>query len=108
MTVPDKTKTMEDTRLGDLTMGELRHLIRQEMQTADETKLGDLTVSEFKKMMRDMLQEVVWEIEQHLPDPDEGLELKSEVAEQLQKFLDEKPKGRPAEDIMRELGLLDE
>lgn len=71
----------------------------------DKTKLRDLTVGEFKALMKEIMQEVVWDIEDLLPDPDEGKELSAEVVERLQKYEREKPKGRPAKDIMKELGL---
>lgn len=86
--------------------------INGKIQIADKTKLAEITVGEFKTLIREIVADVVekamFELEQQLPDPDEGKELRPEVAEQLRTYLDEKPEGRPAEDILKELGLLDE
>lgn len=78
---------------------------------SDDTRLADLTVGEFRQMMKTMLRETVWEIQQSLPDPDEGLTLKPEFAEELRKIRDE---GRNPDDyisheeFMRQLGLSDD
>jgi len=74
----------------------------------DKTKLNDLTVGEFKTLMRGLLQEAVWELEQSMPDPDEGLKLKPEIMRELWLSKHDQSEGIPAKDVMRELGLLDE
>ncbi len=78
-------------------------------RVTDNTKLNDLTVGELKTLIREIVEEViqdaVFQLEQQLPDPDEGLEFKPEIAERLQKFIQEKPRGIPAEQVMKELGL---
>jgi hypothetical protein len=78
----------------------------EKQRVTDATKLGDLTVGEYKALMRGLLQEAVWAIMQEFPDPDEDLELKPEVAAQLFEA-----KGEPTislEAIERQLGLADE
>jgi len=86
--------------------------INGKIQIADKIKLAELTVGEFRTLVQeivaDAVEQAMFELEQQLPDPDAGKELRPEVAEQLRKYLDEKPEGRPAEDIMKDLGLLDE
>jgi hypothetical protein len=80
-----------------------------------EKRLADLTVGEFDALMDLMMQkmlekieELFFDLEQQLPDPDEGLEFKPEVAERLRAFLkEENPRGTPLEDVVRELGLDD-
>jgi hypothetical protein len=51
----------------------------------------DLTRDELKDLIRDILQELLWESEQGLPDPDTGLEIRPEIAEQLAAFKKDKP-----------------
>ena len=38
-------------------------------------------------------------------DPDEGLEFTPEFANRLRRYLQERPRGIPAEEVFRELGL---
>lgn len=84
----------------------------EKTQIRDNTKLAELTVGEFKTIVREIVQDIVkqamFELEQYLPNPDEGKPLKPEVAEELRRYLQERPDGRPVEDVMKELGLLDE
>jgi hypothetical protein len=78
-------------------------------QVTDSTKLSDMTVGEFKALIReiveDVVQDAVFQLEQQLPDPDEGLKLKPEIARRLWKATQEKPEGKPLEEVMRELGM---
>ena len=69
-----------------------------------------MTISreELRELVRELMQEVLWEYEQQLPDPDEGLEFRPEVAERLRRYLKEKPAGRPLDDVIREIGLGDD
>ncbi len=65
------------------------------------------TRDELKGIMRELVQEVLWEIEQEVPDPDEGLDLSPEFAARLRKAMQEKdkrPLHSPAE-VRRRLGL---
>jgi hypothetical protein len=86
--------------------------LNNKIHIAESSKLADLTVGEFKALLREIVEEVVehaiFELEQQLPDPDEGKNFRPEVAEQLRKYLDEKPEGKPAKAVMKDLGLLDE
>ncbi len=86
--------------------------LNNKIHIADTSKLADLTVGEFKALMQeivsDIVQQAVFELEQQLPDPDAGKELRPEVAAELEKYLEKKPSGKPASQIMDELGLLDE
>jgi hypothetical protein len=45
-----------------------------------ETQIKDLTIAEFKALIRETVLEV---LSTHLDDPDEGLELRPEVQQQL-------------------------
>ena len=71
--------------------------------------MTDLTRDELKDLMRDILQELLWESEQGLPDPDAGLEIRPEIAQQLLAFRKEKPPTKSMDAVLQELGLdLDE
>ena len=74
--------------------------------SADELKLNR---DELKMLVREIVEEVVeemiWKIEQNSPDPDIGLEFRPEVADHLREALTEKKRGRALNDIMNEMGL---
>ena len=81
------------------------------IKSPDNTKLADLTLGEFKAVIKsiveDVVQQAVFELEQELPDPDEGKELRSEFADKLRQAVhDEEPLITFAE-IENELGLND-
>jgi len=59
---------------------------------------------ELKLLVRELLTEILWEMEQQQPDPDEGLELKPEIAEYLRQTLKDKPRGTPLAEVKRRLG----
>ncbi len=61
----------------------------------DATRVADLTKDDLKALSREALQELLWELEQEMPDPDEGLEFRPEVAEYLHTALHEKKRGTP-------------
>jgi hypothetical protein len=86
--------------------------LNNKIHIVETSKLADLTVGEFKILIREIVEEVVeqaiFELEQQLPDPDEGKNFRPEVAQQLRNYLDEKPEGQPAQGVLKELGLLDE
>jgi hypothetical protein len=69
--------------------------------------VGDLTVGELRGLIREAVMEALRELTDPDYDPDEGLEFRPEVAEQLERFLREKPEGRPLDEVARELGLDD-
>lgn len=51
------------------------------------------------------MQEVLWEMEQQLPDPDRGLAARPEIAEYLRQSAGEKGPLKSLDEIKRELGL---
>jgi hypothetical protein len=57
------------------------------LNAPDNAKLADLTLGEFKAVIRsvieDVVQHAVFELEQELPDPDAGKELRPEFADKL-------------------------
>jgi hypothetical protein len=59
-----------------------------------------------KSLVRELMQEVLWEMEQQVPDPDLGLELRSEIATYLRKPSEQKEPLRSLEEVRKELGLL--
>ena len=72
------------------------------MATAIDSK--SVTRDELKSIVRELMREVLWEMEQQSPDPDEGLEFKAEIAEYLRQTLKDKPRGAPLADVKRRLG----
>ncbi len=77
-------------------------------ETTDKPKtdtIAAMTRDELKALIREAIEEFFWEWEQSLADPDEGLEFKPEVAEELRAAMREKCRGRPLRDIMKEIGL---
>ncbi len=82
---------MSTSRVTDLTVDQLRALIREEM----------------RDLVREAVREVLTELTEGDDDPDAGLSLKPEIAERLDSYLKERPQGRPLDDIARELGLDD-
>lgn len=68
------------------------------------TRIADLTVSELRDLIRDTVWDVLLEFAEEA-DPDAGLEFKPEIAERLRAFLTTRPEGRPLEDIVSEMGL---
>jgi hypothetical protein len=71
-----------------------------------EQTLGNMKRDELKSLMREILQELIWEMEQEMPDPDEGLELRPEIAKYLRaRLADKDRRGKPFDEAMRELGL---
>jgi hypothetical protein len=61
---------------------------------------------DLKSLMREILQELLWEMEQQQPDPDQGLEFRPEVADYLRaRLADKNRRGTPISDVLSELGL---
>jgi hypothetical protein len=73
---------MSGIRVTDLTVDELRALIREEMQA----------------LVRDAVREALTEFAAEGDDPDVGLAFSSEIAARLEAFLRERPQGRPLDD----------
>jgi hypothetical protein len=68
--------------------------------------LQNLTRDELKALMREILQELLWELEQQMPDPDEGLDFRPEIAAYLEAALKERDRrGKPYDEVVRGLGL---
>ncbi len=76
---------MSTSRVTDLTVDQLRALIREEM----------------RDLVREAVREVLNELtEGDDDDPDAGLSLKPEIAERLDSYLKERPQGRSLNDVM--------
>ena len=71
--------------------------------------VGKINRDDLKALVREVVEEVIeemlWKIEQQLPDPDQGLEFRPEVAEHLRRAIQEKHRGTPIDEIMKEMGL---
>lgn len=67
--------------------------IGEKITISDDTKLTNLTVGELKAIIRgvvgDLVEQAVFELEQQLPDPDAGKEFKPEFAAQLRQAIQE-------------------
>lgn len=74
----------------------------------DNIKLGDLTLGEFKAVIRsiveDVVQQAIFELEQELPDPDAGKEMRSTFADKLREAIHEEEPLITFEEIENELG----
>ena len=66
-------------------------------------KVADLTVEELQEFLiatlRQLIEEVVEEKLGVMTDPDKGLELRSDVAESLQDYLDSDQRGDDADEV---------
>lgn len=89
MVTPSKTQINDDTRIIDITVGELRTLIQD--------------------IVQDAVEHIIFELEQQLPDPDEGKTLKPEIAAILQQNADNQNYNAliSAEQVKRELEMDD-
>jgi hypothetical protein len=67
--------------------------------------VNDLTVDELRALMREVVEEVVEEKIGLLVDPDEGLELREDVVESLEAYLASDRRGDDADEVFRALGL---
>ena len=65
-------------------------------------KVSDLSVEELKDLIKQTVQET---IDDMLSDPDEGLELREEFVAQLKKSLESDEKMIPLEEVAKKLGL---
>jgi len=73
------------------------------IQTKDKsTKVSDLSVEELKDLIKQTVQET---IDDMLGDPDEGLELRKEFVAQLKKSLESDEKMIPLEEVVKKIGL---
>ena len=60
---------------------------------------------DLKAIVRELMQEVLWEMEQQLPDPDVGETLRPEIAEYLRRAAEQKGPYHTPDDVKRRLGL---
>lgn len=73
------------------------------IQTKDKsTKVSDLSVEELKDLIKQTVQET---IDDMLGDPDEGLEFREEFVAQLKKSLESDEKMIPLEEAVKKIGL---
>lgn len=79
------------------------------LNAPDNTKLADLTLGEFKAAIRgiieDVVQQAVFELEQELPDPDAGKDLRPEFTEKLRQTVHDEEPLITLDEIEKELGL---
>jgi hypothetical protein len=79
------------------------------LNAPDNTKLADLTLGEFKAAIRgiieDVVQQAVFELEQELPDPDAGKDLRPEFADKLRRAIHDEEPLVTLDEIEKELGL---
>jgi len=73
---------------------------------ATDTRVVDLTVEDLRGLVRQAVREALGELVLEA-DPDAGLSLRPDVAEYLQDFLRDVPTGTPIGDAVRDLGLDD-
>jgi hypothetical protein len=77
--------------------------------TMTENTIVQMTQDEFKEMLEGVVEETVErKLLEILGDPDEGLEIRSEVRQRLLRQRQEVmggERGRPVEEVVRELGL---
>jgi hypothetical protein len=71
------------------------------MTTQTAQKVADLTIDEFRALVREIVAEVVEE----LIDPDEGLEVRPEFIEEMERRLASDEPTIPAEEVYLQLGL---
>lgn len=61
--------------------------------------------NELKVVVRELVQEILWEIEQQMPDPDIGETLRPEIAEYLRQSTEQNGVYHALEAVKRELDL---
>jgi hypothetical protein len=67
--------------------------------------VNDLTVDQLRSLLREVVEEVVEEKIGLLIDPDEGLELREDFAASLEEYLASERRGDDADEVFRALGL---
>ena len=73
-----------------------------------EPRVADLTIQEFKELIREVVIETLETLAEVLEDPDEGLELREDILQRLERSLAEVESGAktiPAEEVAKRLGL---
>jgi hypothetical protein len=76
---------------------------REVHMTAD-TRVSDLTVEDLRGLVRQAVREALSEVVS-ATDPDADLVLRPDVADYLRDFLSHPPAGTPLGDVSRDLGL---
>ena len=69
-------------------------------------KVADLTINQFKELIREV---VIHTLSEMMDDPDEGMELRDDFAEELQHSLTSLEAGTktiPAQEVAERLGLI--
>ena len=79
--------------------------VKPEAKTKADDTIATMTRAELKDLIREVMLETIGELEQYVTDPDEGLALKPEIAERLQKPRAEKGPLHSLDAVMQELGL---
>lgn len=77
-------------------------MVRTERGRANMKKVSDLSVDELKALIKETLRA---ELEDMLGDPDEGLELREDFKEDLRRALDSTEPRIPAEEVFAEFGM---
>jgi len=68
-----------------------------------KNKVGDMTVAELREVIRETVSELLLD----LPQSDDGLEFTPEVAKYFEQFRASHPRGTPMEDVFKEMGIDD-
>ena len=84
-------------------MAELVMELEEALLAQRERQVETTSRDELKNLIREVLLETLWEVEQRLPDPDEGQTLRPEVVERLQTARAESTVS--LEEVRKELGL---
>jgi hypothetical protein len=84
--------------------------VNNPVKITDDTKLSELTVGDLKTILREVVEDIVefavLELQQQLPDPDAGKKLKPEIARRLWQSMNEGHDNLlTMEEVKRELGL---
>jgi hypothetical protein len=69
------------------------------------SKVKDLTIEELRELVREAVQQTLFEL---LGDPDAGLELREEIKQRLRRSFAAEDEGEPtipAEEVAKDLGL---
>lgn len=74
-------------------------------QINDRTPLTDLTVGEFKQLMAEIVDDLVWKLDNSRTHPDDEMPLKPEIEQYLQRPLTEKTPFFTMDEVEQELGL---
>ena len=68
-------------------------------------RVADMTVEELRSLIHDTVRHV---LEEMIAEYEDTLEFTEETAASLREYQLRKPQGRPAREVMKELGLLDD